>query len=149
MSPNRRDILMVGGGLAATALGLPDAARAKAESMRIVKALIGGEAVESGRVRLSAPDVFPNGASLPITIDVDSPMTTRDHVRRIRVFAPRNPIEEVLSLRFEPGLSLPHASTRIRLAEPQHVAAVAEMQDGTLLMATRFVDVATNGCPTE
>jgi sulfur-oxidizing protein SoxY len=36
--------------------------------------------------------------------------------------------------------------TRIRLAEPQDVVAVAEMNDGTLLMTTTWVEVATNGC---
>ena len=42
--------------------------------------------------------------------------------------------------------SVAHVSTRIRLAKPQHVVAVAEMNDGTLLMTKTWVDVATNGC---
>jgi sulfur-oxidizing protein SoxY len=37
-------------------------------------------------------------------------------------------------------------STRIRLAEPQYVLALAEMNDGALLMAKTWVEVATNGC---
>ena len=37
-------------------------------------------------------------------------------------------------------------STRIRLAKPQNVVAVAEMSDGSLLMTKTRVDVATNGC---
>jgi sulfur-oxidizing protein SoxY len=37
-------------------------------------------------------------------------------------------------------------STRIRLAEPQYVLAVAEMNDGALLMTRAWVEVATNGC---
>jgi sulfur-oxidizing protein SoxY len=42
--------------------------------------------------------------------------------------------------------SIARISTRIRLAGPQFVVAVAEMHDGTLLMAKSFVEVATNGC---
>jgi sulfur-oxidizing protein SoxY len=37
-------------------------------------------------------------------------------------------------------------STRIRLAEQQDVLAIAEMNDGALLMARTFVEVETNGC---
>jgi len=37
-------------------------------------------------------------------------------------------------------------STPIRLADRQHVVAVAEMNDGTLLMTDTWVEVATNGC---
>jgi len=37
-------------------------------------------------------------------------------------------------------------STRIRLAAPQHVLAVAEMSDDTLLMTKAWVEVASNGC---
>jgi sulfur-oxidizing protein SoxY len=37
-------------------------------------------------------------------------------------------------------------STRIRLAEPQYVLAVAQMSDGTLLMTETWVEAATNGC---
>jgi sulfur-oxidizing protein SoxY len=37
-------------------------------------------------------------------------------------------------------------STRIRIAEPQYIVAVAEMNDGALLTAKAWVEVATNGC---
>jgi len=67
-------------------------------------------------------------------------------VKRISVFAPQNPLTDVASFNFVPGRSVPRVSTRIRLAKPQFVVAVAEMGDGTLLMAKTYVDVATNGC---
>jgi len=59
---------------------------------------------------------------------------------------PSNPLIEVASFNFVPRRTIAHVSTRIRLAEPQYVVAVAEMSDGTLLMTKTFVDVATNGC---
>ena len=65
---------------------------------------------------------------------------------QMRVFAPRNPIIEVASFHFVPQRSLPRVSTRIRLAKPQHVVAVAEMNEGVLLMTTTWVRVATDGC---
>ncbi|WKL39400.1 thiosulfate oxidation carrier protein SoxY (plasmid) [Sinorhizobium meliloti] len=44
------------------------------------------------------------------------------------------------------GRSLPRVSTRVRLAAPQHVVALAEMSNGNLLTAKAWVAVATNGC---
>jgi sulfur-oxidizing protein SoxY len=73
-------------------------------------------------------------------------MTENDHVRSVRVFAPGNPILEVVGFKFVPGRSVPRVSTRIRLAKPQFVVAVAEMNDGVLLASKTWVDVATDGC---
>lgn len=79
-------------------------------------------------------------------LKVDSPMTEDDYVKRIHVFAPENPLIDVASFNFVPRRSVARVSTRIRLAKPQFVVAVAEMGDGTLLMTQTYVDVATNGC---
>jgi sulfur-oxidizing protein SoxY len=92
------------------------------------------------------PRTFPNGYTVPLDVEVESPMTQSDHVRYVRVVAPRNPLIEVVTLHFVPERSLPRVSTRIRLAEPQFVVAFAELNDGALLMAKTWVEVATNGC---
>jgi sulfur-oxidizing protein SoxY len=92
------------------------------------------------------PATFPTGYTVPLSLNVDCPMTEADHVRQISVFAPQNPLIQVVSFHFSPERSVAHVSTRIRLAKPQHVVAVAEMNDGTLLMTKTWVDVATNGC---
>jgi sulfur-oxidizing protein SoxY len=135
-----------GAGIAGAAL-TPQSARADDdEALDLIRQLTGRIATESERVRLTMPRVFATGYTVPLDLAVDSPMTERDHVRRIRVLAPRNPIVEVVSFSFSPQRSAARASTRIRLAQPQHVLAVAEMSDGTLLMAKTWVEVASNGC---
>ena len=95
---------------------------------------MGRAATESERLHLIMPAVFPTGYTVPMDLKVDSPMTEDDHVKRIRVFAPQNPLIDVASFNFVPQRSVPRVSTRIRLAKPQFVVAVAEMGDGTLLM---------------
>jgi sulfur-oxidizing protein SoxY len=112
----------------------------------IVTQLTGRTAVESDRVHLVMPSKFPNGYTVPLSLEIDSPMTEMDHVRYVRVFAPRNPLIEVARFQFVPRRSEPRVSTRIRLAEPQYVLAVVEMNDGALLMSKTWVEVATNGC---
>jgi sulfur-oxidizing protein SoxY len=129
--------------------GLPNsvAAMVLGDGTDVVEDIIGGPTTESVRVRLDAPATFPNGATVPVRVDVDTPMTMADHVRRVRLFAPRNPFIEIMDFSFVPDLSLPVVSTRIRLSEPQYVIAIAEMNDGAFLLAKSFVEVATNGCP--
>ena len=143
----RRDVLVAGCAGYATVRLLPvTAARAGDEAIELVEQMTRHKTTPSDRLRLLMPVVFPNGYTVPLALEVDSPMTELDHVRQVRIFAPRNPIIEVAGFRFAPLRSVARVSTRIRLAAPQHVVAVAEMNDGVLLRTQTFVDVATNGC---
>jgi sulfur-oxidizing protein SoxY len=144
----RRELLWAGAaGLAGTSLASPANADDDAEDpVELIRRLTGKTPTESDRVHLVMPRTFPNGYTVPLSLDIDSPMTEGDHVIRVRVVAPRNPLIEVASFHFVPQHSQPRIATRIRLAEPQYVLAVAEMNDGTLLMAKAWVEVATNGC---
>jgi sulfur-oxidizing protein SoxY len=127
-------------------MGLIAPARAEDDIVDVVKQLIGRSATESDRVHLTMPPTFPNGYTVPLALQIDSAMTSSDHVKQVRVLAPRNPIVEVATFHFVPERSQPQVSTRIRLAEPQFVVAVATMNDDALLMAKAWVEVATNGC---
>ena len=141
---------VVGAGLAGAA-GLVGRVRAATadendEAATFIAELTGRRPLLSGCLHLAMPPQFPTGSVVPLALDIDSPMTEADHVSRLDVVAPKNPIAEVVSFHFLPHLSEPRVATRIRLAAPQTVVALAHMSDGTLLMATTFVDVATNGC---
>ena len=146
----RRAVLTVtvaaGAGVACGAFTAQANADATDDPVELIKRLTGKIATESDRVRLKMPLIFPNGYTVPLDLHVDSAMTDADHVKSVRVLAARNPIIEVAEFHFVPQRSEPRISTRIRLAEPQFVVAVAEMNDGALLMAKTWVEVATNGC---
>jgi sulfur-oxidizing protein SoxY len=146
MHLTRRNVLL-GGTSGLVAVGLPSMnAGAQEEAIELVELLTGHRATPSDRIRLLMPPIFPNGYTVPLTLEVDTPMTERDHVRNVRIFAPKNPINEVVGFHFAPLRSAPRVSTRIRLAAPQNVVAVAEMNDGAFIMTQTFVQVATNGC---
>jgi sulfur-oxidizing protein SoxY len=148
----RRTLLLTGAaGLATAALVSPTRANEERtdlaeEPVALVKRLTGKTPTESERMHLAMPRSFSNGYSVPLALAIDSAMTESDHVRSVRVIAPRNPLIEVATFHFVPQRSQPRVSTRIRLAEPQYVLAVAEMNDDTLLLAKAWVEVATNGC---
>lgn len=135
-----------GVGLASVALVSQRSVTVDDEATELVKRLTGRIPTESNRVRLDMPAVFPNGYTVPMSLEVVSPMTEADHVRHVRVLAPRNPLIEVADFRFTPRSGRARVSSRIRLAEPQYVLAVADMSDGTLLLARTWVKVDINGC---
>ena len=145
MGPTRRDLLLTCvAGLATATMLSP--VRASDEAAELIERLTGKTPTELDRLHLVMPRTFPNGYTVPLSLDIDSQLTESDHVRHIRVVAPRNPLIEVASFHFFQQRSQARVSTRIRLAEPQYVLAVAEMNDGTLLMTRTWVEVATNGC---
>jgi sulfur-oxidizing protein SoxY len=143
----RRSVLTIvagGAGLGCVALASP--LHADDDAAELVRDLTGSAPTESSRVHLTMPRTFPNGYTVPLILAVDSPMTLADHVRRVHVLAPANPIVRVATFHFVPLRSEPRISTRIRLAAPQNVLAVAEMSDGSVLTAKAWVEVASDGC---
>jgi sulfur-oxidizing protein SoxY len=146
----RRNLLRTALGLAGVvisvrpSLGLPD--DEASEDSRLVEQMIGRPAVVSPRVHLSMPASFANGYRVPMTLSVDSPMTGADHVRMVHVLAPKNPIVPVAEFHFTPQSGAAVISTRVRLAKSQTVLAVADMSDGSLLMARSWVKVDIDGC---
>lgn len=144
----RRELVLASAaGLASATFGSPAKANdGPDDAVALIKRLTGKMPIKSDRLHSVMPRTFPNGYTVPLGVDVDSPMTANDYVRYIRVVAPHNPLLEVATFHFVSQRSVPRVSTRIRLAEPQDVLAFAELSDGTLLMAKTWVDVATNGC---
>jgi sulfur-oxidizing protein SoxY len=141
----RRKLLRAAG-LAGIALAVPRGARSGDPDIDLITEIFGRMPAQSDRLRLKMPPVFGNGYTVPLDLEVESPMTEADHVRSARIFAPKNPLIEVAGFHFTPQSGRARVSTRIRLAAPQNVLAVAEMSDDTLLMTKAWVEVATNGC---
>jgi sulfur-oxidizing protein SoxY len=126
---------------------LPAAARASDAAVEAAIAeAIGGAAVEAGGIALRLPQTAENGAQVPVTVAVDSPMTAESHVVSIQLFATRNPTPGLARFHLSPALGRAEVQTRIRLAEDQQVIAVAVMSDGRVRRAAAETRVATGGC---
>ena len=142
-------LIVVGaGGLAAAGLTLlPRAASADAAAVdEAIKGLIGGKTPQAGRITLDLPQIAENGNTVPITVEVDSPMTGQDYCKAVHIFADKNPLPGVASINFTPACGKAKASTRMRLAKTQNVVAVAEMSDGSVYTAKAEVKVTIGGC---
>ena len=110
-------------------------------------ALLAGRVPQgSGPLRLDIPSIAENGLVVPLTVEVDSPMTAADHVTAVHIFAEANPTPHVASFRFTPDSGRASVVARIRLAQSQTVTAIAETSTGGLYRAASLVKVTIGGC---
>jgi sulfur-oxidizing protein SoxY len=105
-----------------------------------------GKAAKPGRVSIVGPEVAENGASIGLTVSVESPMTAQDHVAQLWVAAEGNPNPGILSLTLSADMARASVEFRVKLAQTQTVHAVARMSDGSLWSAKREIKVTTGGC---
>ncbi len=148
--PERRKLLVAigAGGLAVVGMTLvPRAVLADTASMKeAMKERIGDAALQQGRISLELPQIAENGNTVPIAIEIDSPMTESDYVKAVHIFAEKNPLPNVATFRFSPRSGKARAATRMRLLKTQNVVALAEMSDGSVYMASTEVKVTIGGC---
>ena len=132
--PDRRTLLLTLASAAAFA-GLPHAlspARAEASDMEAaISAFTKGMQAQPGKVKIDISPLVENGNSASIGVFVDHPQTTEAFVRRIAVFNEKNPQPEVAVFHLNPRSGSSRVDTRIRLATTQHLAAIAELSDGS------------------
>lgn len=111
-----------------------------------IKKLYGDKPLTPGRIKLDLPTIAENGLVVPLNFKVDSPMTEKDYVKTVHFFADGNPNPQVASFHFTSMSPRAEAQIRIRLAQTQHIVAVAEMSDGSLFTARQEVKVTIGGC---
>lgn len=92
------------------------------------------------------PTHAEDGGTVPMKLDVESPMTEQDHVQNIYVIADRNPDPLVFSAGLRPGIGQVRWKLNIRLAENSRVRAIVEMNDGELFTQEVDVEVLVGGC---
>ena len=144
---DRREMLLGAVGVILGASLMPGMAKATPkEAMAYLEKMTGKTPEASGKIELDLPEIAENGNTVPLGIQVDSPMDEGNYVKAVHVAAEGNPRPEVASFHFSPMSGRASASTRMRLAETQNVVAVAEMSDGRVLMAKREVKVTIGGC---
>jgi sulfur-oxidizing protein SoxY len=136
--------------LSALALvALPRAALARPEDVAYaMTADFGKIAPTDGRVTLDLPDHSDAGTSVPLTLTVESPMTTTDYPATVGLYGSGNPRPRIATVQFTPLGGLAQFSTRIRLNSAQDVVAVAQMSGGEFFRGTKRVTVTFGACNT-
>lgn len=153
-----RSLGIVGlGGFALPLLGAPRPARAQGNLASLgpeepvdatLKRLFGGRPLKDGSsvIKLEAPLIAENGAVVPVSVEVNVPITPQSYVKSIFIISDKN--RRPLNARFNltPALGAAIVGANVRLGESTQLRAVAEMSDGTLLVARREVKVTVGGC---
>ena len=156
--PRRAVLRLLGAlGVSAAAGGLAVGAPARAHAQELgqnesvqdaIKRLFGGKPIKDGSasVKLDLPLIAENGAVVPVSVSVDSPMTPASYVKHIYVVADKNRIPVVTRVTLAPEAGRAFIGANIRLGESGDVRAIVEQSDGTLLQVKREVKVTVGGC---
>jgi sulfur-oxidizing protein SoxY len=126
---SRRCILLAAGATAIAPFGT-QAGASEAQMTKAIRALTGEAPLEQGRVKLELPSIVENGNTVPLAVEVDSPMTAADYVESIHLFNQKNPQPYIAVFHIGPRAGKARVATRIRLADSQRLVAVARMSDG-------------------
>lgn len=94
---------------------------------------------------LDAPDRAQDAAIVPIAIRTQVEQTPARFIERVYLVIDNNPSPVGAIFHFTPASGRADIETRVRIDAYTHVRAIAEMNDGSLHMATRFVK-ASGGC---
>ncbi|OGK98736.1 MAG: thiosulfate oxidation carrier protein SoxY [Candidatus Rokubacteria bacterium RIFCSPHIGHO2_02_FULL_69_13] len=133
---------------AVTAQGTLGALQPEEKVEATMKRLFGGRPIKdgSGAIKIDMPLIAENGAVVPITVEVQSPMTPANYVKHIYIISDKN--RRPMNARFTltPAMGTALVGANVRLGETTDVRAVAELSDGSLLMAKREVKVTVGGC---
>jgi len=141
---NRREALCLAAAAAATVAAGPALARPEVESL--VADFARGRAPQAGGLTLDVPLTADNPNAVPLAVKLDRRFTDTLWCEEIMLLADHNPRPLVSRFRFERRMGMADVAIRIRLAESQTVTALARMNDGSVLMASREVTVAGGGC---
>jgi sulfur-oxidizing protein SoxY len=115
----------------------------------LIREATGGELPKSGRVKLALPPLAESGNSVPLKVQVESPMTAADYVKSIHMFSEKNPRPVIARFHLNPRSGKAEINTRVRLAGSQQLVAVAVMSDGSSWAGTAEVVVIAAACGVE
>ena len=101
---------------------------------------------ESYKVKLKTHEIAENGAVVPVTVNVESPMTDSDYVKSIHILSSKNGNSRTVDVNLTPANGKAMFSTRIKLNGTQNVVALVEMSNGDFLIASQSVKVTIGGC---
>lgn len=106
-----------------------------------------GQAIEESDkvIELEAPVRAEDPALVPFKIVSKISQTKENYIKRILVLVDNNPFPFVGDFNFTPESGKADIAMRIRVNSNSHIRAIAQMNDGKLIMTKKFVK-ASGGC---
>jgi len=150
ISVPRRTLLLAGAAMLAQS-GPVRAADDGADNERwraIRKSLFGNRPISEdarGIITLEAPLRAADAAVVPVAIRTQLSQTPGRYIRKLMLVVDKNPSPVGATFSFTPQSGRADIETRVRVEEYSHVRAIAELNDGSLVMQVRFIKAA-GGC---
>jgi sulfur-oxidizing protein SoxY len=113
---------------------------------KMIEPLTQGARVLEQGVTWVAPVLADNGTLVPVTVQVQSPMTAQDHVTHLYLLSQRNPVTQMAVFRLGPWNGRAEISTRLRLAGTQQVVALARLSNGEFRYGQMEIIVTESAC---
>jgi sulfur-oxidizing protein SoxY len=113
---------------------------------RALQTFTGGADIANNGVRFQVAALVENGNTVPVEVEVDSPMLPSNFVRRIAVFNESNPMADMVVFELTPALGRAKVATRLRLSTTQTLMAVVQTSDGKYRGASANVIVTLAAC---
>lgn len=131
------------------ALAAPEAKPTDAERWQSIRSSVFGDRPinesAGGIVELEAPVRAADAAVVPMAIRTTLAQTPERYIRKLWLVIDRNPSPVGVIFTLTPQSGRAEIETRVRIEEYTHARAIAELNDGSLHMHTRFVK-ASGGC---
>ena len=124
----------------------PTAAAVADKLLPLVHEVTEGKNPKVGRVKLTLPMITESGNSVPLKVQVESPMTADNYVKSIHILSEKNPRPVIARFYLNSRSGKAEIRTRIRLAGSQHIWAVAVMSDGSSWLGSAEVVVTAGAC---
>ena len=99
----------------------------------------------TGVVQLDAPSRAEDASTVPIAIRTNLMQTPGRYIQKLYLLVDNNPSPIAAVFELTPESGRADIETRIRIEQYTDVRAIAELNDGSLFMATRYVK-ASGGC---
>jgi sulfur-oxidizing protein SoxY len=147
MSTSRRSFIVALGSV--SIVPWLNAQATTSEAVETIKKIVGQADPRVGRVTLEIAPLVENGNLVPMTVSVESPMTSTDFVKAIHIISEKNPLPNIVSFNFGARAGRAQVSTRIRLLTSQRLWAIAEMNDGSFWQGHADTVVTLAACTEE
>ncbi|GIT07110.1 MAG: hypothetical protein CM1200mP30_07400 [Pseudomonadota bacterium] len=107
---------------------------------KALESLYGSNVIKkTNNIKIQAPDVAENGASVPITVS-----TSIKGIETLSIFIENNPLPLIASYNLR-QYAIPNFSVRVKIAKSSPIHVVVKSQ-GKLLSSSKKIHVSVGGC---
>ena len=107
---------------------------------KALESLYGSNVIEkTNNIKIQAPDVAENGASVPITVS-----TSIKGIETLSIFIENNPLPLIASYNLSKN-AIPNFSVRVKIAKSSPIHVVVKSQ-GKLISSSKKIHVSVGGC---